>query len=481
MNRRSETALTLAVDAIMIQAAFALYYLVRIRSGWLAYAIEPELMLPNLVLCAFWILWMFFFGLYGFSRLDSRFNELVALFRSTGFGVLLLFFLIFIDDQSVQSSSNSRLLIVGYWAILVGMLSLGRLTMRYVQKRLLASGIGLQNALIVGWSKQAFHLCDTVLKFPVLGHRVVGFVRPSGGTARPAYQNAVTGRPASNPPSYKSIPQVGVTAELPRLIEQHHIAEILVGLESSQHNQLLEVLRLCEGKNVGLKIMPDLYDIVSGQARISSLYGTPLMDLRPQLLKPWEAAAKRLLDILVAGLLVLMGLPVWIFASLMIKMDSKGPVFYRQERVGKDGVRFKVLKFRSMRTVAERQSGPVWAGKDDPRVTRMGRILRKTHLDEIPQFWNVLVGDMSLVGPRPERPYFVERLSKEIPMYRHRHQVKPGITGWAQIKHKYDESIDDVRAKVRFDLFYIENMSWRLDLIILFNTFYVMLRGKGHT
>jgi exopolysaccharide biosynthesis polyprenyl glycosylphosphotransferase len=167
--------------------------------------------------------------------------------------------------------------------------------------------------------------------------------------------------------------------------------------------------------------------------------------------------------------------------AAMIKLNSHGPVLYRQIRVGKDGRHFKMLKFRSMKTDAEKHTGPVWAGRNDPRVTKVGRFLRRTHLDELPQFLNVVKGDMSLVGPRPERPFFVEKLSKEIPLYKHRHRVKPGITGWAQVKYKYDENIEDVRNKIKYDLFYIENNSWRLDLKILFNTVYVMVAGKGHT
>ncbi len=169
-----------------------------------------------------------------------------------------------------------------------------------------------------------------------------------------------------------------------------------------------------------------------------------------------------------------------IVIAIAIKMDTPGPVVYSQERVGKDGKVFKMHKFRSMRVDAEKDSGPVWAPKNDSRVTKVGRFLRNTRLDEIPQFVNVLDGDMSLVGPRPERPFFVEKLSKEIPLYHRRLKVRPGITGWAQIKQGYDRSIEDVKSKVRYDLFYIENMSFRLDIKILFFTFYIMLMGKGH-
>jgi exopolysaccharide biosynthesis polyprenyl glycosylphosphotransferase len=201
----------------------------------------------------------------------------------------------------------------------------------------------------------------------------------------------------------------------------------------------------------------------------------------PEILKPWEEVLKRTLDVLAAAAILLVGSPIWLLVALLVKIDSSGPVLYKQDRVGRNGKIFKMLKFRSMHSDAEKKSGPVWAAKRDPRVTRVGKIIRRLHIDEVPQFINVLRGVMSLVGPRPERPFFVEKLSSELPLYKRRLKVRPGITGWAQVKYKYDESIEDVKVKLKYDLFYIENMSWRMDLKILFNTFYVMLAGKGHT
>jgi exopolysaccharide biosynthesis polyprenyl glycosylphosphotransferase len=194
----------------------------------------------------------------------------------------------------------------------------------------------------------------------------------------------------------------------------------------------------------------------------------------------WEKKLKRLMDIFVSLLLLILNSPIMLISSIAIKIDSKGPILFKQERMGQNGKLFKVLKFRSMINDAEKYSGPVWSQKDDPRVTKMGKLIRKFRIDELPQMYNVLKGEMSLVGPRPERAFFVEKLSQEIPYYKRRLKVRPGITGWAQVKHKYDETIEDVKIKLRYDLFYIENMSIRMDLKILLRTVFVVLIGKGH-
>ncbi len=464
-KKSNEKVILSLLDLACFSLTFSAYYWIRVYSGISEVVIKPDYLLPMVATDVFWFIVFLFFGLYRPWHAKSRVDEFVAAFKAISVGCFFLFFLIFLDDKSTESRLTSRFLIVIYWGIMVLFVGAGRMVFRSARRRLLERGVGLRNALIVGWNEKAKGLYDLVARHPALGYRVIGFVKidrsKRGG-------------------EYNGTRMLGGSEELPRIIGRHAVKEILIALESSDHDKLLDIIALCNGHDVSMKILPDMYDIISGQARTNQLYGFPLIEIMPEIMQPWEQSMKRLTDILVSFFVLTLSSPLWIVIAIAIKMDTPGPVVYSQDRVGKDGKVFKMHKFRSMRVDAEKDSGPVWAPKNDSRVTKVGRFLRNTRLDEIPQFINVLDGDMSLVGPRPERPFFVEKLSKEIPLYHRRLKVRPGITGWAQIKQGYDRSIEDVKSKVRYDLFYIENMSFRMDIKILLFTFYIMLMGKGH-
>ncbi len=462
MSKLTEKIITLLIDILAFTMAWLCYYLIRVESGWFSYYVKPEFFIPMIVINIYWLLLFWLFGLYQSWYAKSRLDEVITILKTVSFGVLFLFFVIFIDDISTNAPANSRLLILIYWFLMSFFASTGRVGIRTLQRKLLEKGIGARNTLIVGFNEKGKEIFDLLKKYPALGYRVVGFIRTDkrrGG-------------------EYKGAKVLGSVERINEIIKEYDVKEIIFALDSNEHDKLLDLIGRCD-EEVNFKIVPDLYDAISGLAKTNQIYGFPLIEIMPELMKPWEKVVKRLIDILVSLIVLVVGLPLWILISILIKIDSRGPIIYKQERVGKDGKIFTLYKFRSMYENAEAMTGPTWATKNDPRVTRIGKILRKLHLDEIPQFFNVLKGDMSLIGPRPERPMFVEKLSREIPLYKRRLKVKPGITGWAQVKYKYDESIEDVKKKLQYDLFYIENMSLRMDLKIIAYTILHVLSGKG--
>ncbi|KUG25139.1 undecaprenyl-phosphate galactosephosphotransferase [hydrocarbon metagenome] len=465
MNKRLEKILVLIIDFITINFAWAAFFVLRVETGWFEMFSEPIFLIPMMVVYLYWLLLFLFVGMYRTWFAYSRFDEITLLFKATFVGIFILFFVIFYDDVSQNISSGTRYIIFIYWIIFFFSVAIGRILVRSIQRNLLFKGIGRRGAVIVGFNEKAHRIHNSIANHRGLGLDVKAYV---------AVKEENLGK------EHLGMKAVDLTDNIRSVLEKYDCKEIIIALEHHEEDIFLKVIAKTDGLDVGIKIVPDLYEIISGQARTTQIYGFPLIDIMPQLMPEWEKKVKRLMDIFISLIFIVITSPVLLLTAVAIKLDSKGPVFYKQERSGFNGKVFKIYKFRSMVQDAEKESGPVWSTKYDPRITPVGRIIRKLRLDEIPQVINVLKGEMSFVGPRPERPYFVEKLSEEIPLYKRRLRVRPGITGWAQVKHKYDESIEDVKTKLRYDLFYIENMSLRMDLKIIFRTVFVVLFGKGH-
>ncbi len=421
--------------------------------------------LPLIYLC--WLVLLIFNGLYRPRHAPSRLDEGIAVFKVITVGVLLLFIATFDLHAGI---TFTRALVGSYWLTLVFLVVGGRVALRTLQSRLLVSGIGRSNAIIVGSDERGARLLQDLRSSPAQGYEVIGFARAPGDVV----VDIVEG-----------LPVLGGVDDLGRIIGQRGVESVLIALKSNSHEEILRIVEAAGGPGsvVSFSITPDLYDIVTGHVRTNQIYGVPLMELRPQLMAPWESAVKRLMDIAVA-LLVLVGLvPLWLLVAAAIRLDSRGPILFRQERVGREGKTFTMYKFRSMVLEAEQETGPTWVKDADPRVTRVGRALRALHLDEIPQCLNFLRGDMSLVGPRPERPFFVDRFAQDIPFYMRRFNVKPGLLGWAQSKHEFDMQSTDFATiaaeRLEYDLYYIENASLMLDFTIMIRTIWFVLAGKS--
>jgi sugar transferase (PEP-CTERM system associated) len=321
-----------------------------------------------------------------------------------------------------------------------------------------------EKILIVGSGSLAVEVAREMLDRPDAGYRIAGFV----GT-----DPELLGKSLINPRV------IGLTSDLEEVVRRENIDRIIVAM-GERRGQLptSELLQLSLAGTVNIEEGASFYERVTGRVSLNMIRPSWLIFSSRGRQARISGIARNIVHRIVALIGGLLSIPIAIGTAILIKLDSRGPILYTQERVGKNGSSFSVMKFRSMRTDAEK-AGPVWASADDDRTTRVGRFIRKTRIDEIPQFWNILRGEMDFVGPRPERPHFVSQLAEEIPYYNQRHLIAPGLTGWAQIKYPYGASIEDARQKLQYDLYYIKNQSLMLDAIILFETVKIILFGRG--
>ena len=398
----------------------------------------------------------YYHDLYDLTVVNSRRELLVRLLQASGAASLLLaalylaFPALIIGHGVLASSVLFFVLAIVLWRLLF--LQVGR-----------ARGLQ-EHVLIVGTSRSARMVAREVLDQHDYAYRIVGFIDDDP---------AMIGRSIVNPKV------IGTPADIVRLVRERRIDRIIVGL--SDRRGKLPIEELLEAKLQGVRIEePETtYERLTGKIMLDELRASWLIFSDGFRARKLTRAVKRAMDIVLSLVGMLLAAPIMVATALAIRLDTPGPVLYAQERVGERGRRFMVYKFRSMRTDAERGGTPIWARDQDDRVTRVGRVIRLTRIDELPQLWNVLRGTMSFVGPRPERPFFVEQLAEAIPFYRQRHAVKPGVTGWAQVRYRYGASFDDAREKLRYDLYYIKHMSIIFDLTIVFDTVKVILSRKG--
>lgn len=339
--------------------------------------------------------------------------------------------------------------IVFIWCFTSLLIAIGRIIHTQIQWSAQSRGMGTDKVLLVGCGPTARFILQKVRYTPKLGFVIVGAVS----------EDAV---PTTD--RLDEVPILGTLADIPDLIHAHAIDEVIIGMPEASHEDIVAIINSCQREKVGIRVIPDLFQIMAQEVSIGDLAGLPLLTMRDVALQGWKVVLKRIIDVIFSVLALVFTSPLLLLYALLIKLESPGPVFYTQVRMGLDAVPFHMLKFRSMREDAESE-GPGWTKRDDPRRTRMGRFLRSKSLDELPNFINVLMNEMSIVGPRPERPVYVEEFRREVPNYMERHKEKGGITGWAQINGlRGDSSIEE---RIKYDLWYIENWSIGLDFKIM--------------
>lgn len=364
---------------------------------------------------------------------------------------LLLFVVLLGAIFFYRNFSFSRIHALYFLCLSVVSLSIFRLSIRTVLSNLRKKGKNLRRILIIGNQTTAAQFVQKVKENESLGFNMIGYVSPE--TEKEVF-----------PLSY-----LGGYSDLPELIEKLQIDQVFVALNSDKQSDLQEIYKYLAEQVVDLNIVPDIFHTLNIKPEIHDLDGIPVIALRQNPVGGWNGVLKRIFDILGASIGIILFLPLWIIVPILIKLSSPGPIFYRQERMGLDGISFYMIKFRSMRINAEEESGAVWAKKDDNRKTKLGSFLRKTSLDEIPQFFNILAGSMSMVGPRPERPVFINDFKHQIPNYMLRHKMKAGATGWAQVNGwRGDTSLE---KRIECDIYYLTNWSIWFDIKILLMTF----------
>jgi len=411
--------------------------------------------------------WLVLYTLQGTYRnvlRKARVKELLDTLLATLIGVVAIFFLLLVDDQVSTYAGHYRafLFLLGTHFVLT-----------YVPRMLITSQTAHRvhtrrlgfPSLMIGSKKKAFQTyLDLENQETYSGNQFVGFVTVNG---------------AVEPQLQSVMPHLGSIGDLRPLIDQHNVEEVIIAVEDYEQEKIAEILRaLNTCGDLIIKITPDARDLIIGYVKQESIFHSPFIVINNRLMAEWQYSVKRIADIAISLVAMVLLSPVYVITALAVKFTSPGPIFYAQERIGYHGRPFRMHKFRSMYVDAE-QSGPALSKDNDPRITPFGRFMRKVRLDEIPQFWNVLRGTMTIVGPRPERQFYIDQIVKRAPEYLLLQRVKPGITSWGQVKYGYASNVDEMIERLRYDLLYLDNMSITTDLKIMVYTVKIIVQGRG--
>ncbi len=427
--------------------------------------LDPKLFLGLILIPIFWIFLYALTGYYQHILRRSRLKELENTLATSFFGVLFLFFALILDD-SVSDYHDyyiSLLILFGFHFFTTFLFRMINSTYTISQIRSRKWGY---NTLLIGTKDVAQNLYKELenSKIPE-GFKIVGFVRID------LSENSATSNELRPP-------ILGDWKQLPHFIQSYEIEDIILCNEPEESEQIPTIIDTIQNEDIHLKMLPNDYNLVLGMVKMNNILGAMLAEVDFEVMPYWQKFIKRGIDIAVSIVALVILSPLFLLISIAIKANSPGPVFFKQERIGYRGIPFYIIKFRSMKVDAEKE-GPKLSSDSDDRRTSVGVFMRKTRLDELPQFINVLLGQMTLVGPRPERDYFINQIVSKAPIYKRLHRVKPGITSWGQIKYGYAESVEEMIDRMKYDILYLENMSLGLDIKIMFNTALIMIQGRG--
>ena len=470
MHKNLQVLRYLVFDIIAAIVSWTLFYIYRkiyiepIKFGYdIPVEFDSKFYLALIFIPAFWITIYYISGQYTNVYRKSRLLELGRTILTCIIGVTVIFFLLLLNDWIPDYRKYYNL----YFTLLglhFGFTYLFRLiltthTIHRIHKRI----IGF-NTLIIGGNKKAVRLAEDLLtQTRPAGNKIVGFLTVN---ERESY------------PLEKYTPNLGSYKNLQKVINELDVEEIVIAIESSEHKLLSEILTLLENRTHTVWGIPDLFDLLSNTAKTNTIFGTPLLKISNGLMPVWQENVKRLLDVVISIISIIIFSPVYIALAISIKLSSKGPVMYKQERIGKFGKPFMIHKLRTMISDAE-TSEPLLSSSDDSRITPIGQFMRRTHLDEIPQFFNVIKGEMSLVGPRPERKYYIDQIAVIAPYVTHLQKLRPGITSWGQVKYGYASNVEQMVERLQYDMVYLKNISLYVDFKILIYTIMECVRGKG--